>query len=387
MDLSRFEQCPAHTTGFYISNDPGPYKPCCWYRNGVSATTYKEYREKISKQSVAENCTYCIDMEKNGNDWSPRQTHVKHSSGVGKVFVVNASLGNLCNLKCVTCSPISSTQILAELKRFDNGFDSAPYDKINDTVVDKINFIKDALSTVDVSMLRFEFLGGEPLISPQTIKFIYWLLEQPFASKSYFNITTNATTFNQKLLDDIASTISGLTIQLSVDGINDVFEYLRTNAKMDQLEENAKKYYELGQQSKTLSLEYNYTLSWMNSMHFAEFYNWVQKVTPNARINMTYLEGPRSYSLGILPLKVRKALYENALSLIPTPNTEDQQMTLDLYKQHMLNDVDVDTETFEYNFRLGLKSLVTKDNWRNLDHYATFKDTIDLIKSFTGPRH
>lgn len=383
MDLTRFEQCPAHTYGFYVSNDPEPYKPCCWYRNGVTANSYQEYKDKISKQSIAENCSYCIDMEKNGAAWSPRQTHIETSEGVENLFVVNASLGNLCNLKCVTCSPSNSTQILSELKRFSNSFDSTPFDKINDSVIDKIAFIKDALSSVDVLTLRFEFLGGEPLISPHIIEFIYWLLDQPFASKSYFNITTNSTTFDQKLMDDITSTIAKLTIQLSVDGIDDMFEYLRSNAKMNVLEENAKKYYELSKtRSDKFYLSYNYTLSWMNSVHFADFYNWVQKTTPECRINITFLEGPECYSLSILPENIRKALYEKALVSLPTENSEECQRALDLYKQHMLNNCSQELNTYEFVY--GLSTFDNKDKWRKMDHQKAFGDVIDLIKSMSG---
>ena len=111
---------------------------------------------------------------------------------------------NICNLKCVTCTPNNSTQILAERFKFDEKVDAEYTRKYITEVVakqapKKIDFIKTTLANATFNRLRFDILGGEPLINPAIFEFMDWLSEQSYAKQTTVALTTNGTTYTDKL--------------------------------------------------------------------------------------------------------------------------------------------------------------------------------------------
>lgn len=377
MDLTRFENCKAHTRGIYISNDPEPYKPCCWFQTGVMTDSWKDYNEKLKGLDIAKNCEYCIKMEEGGGEWSPRL--IFENFAHERRFIINASLGNLCNLKCVTCSPFNSTQVAAELPndyKYLNMFDKKYFNRITNQVQEKIRVIRQILTEVEIDELQFELLGGEPLINPEIFELIDWIVEQPFAPKMSINITTNSTTFDERLIG-YAKKIAMLTVQLSVDGVGETFEYLRYNATYENLEVVADKFYNLSKELHNFHLSFNYTLSWMNSLHVPNFLNWVQTRYPDTWIHITKLVGPPEYGVDLLSYEMREKIYnEGSSKLIPAINDKFQH-AYNLYNQHMLSK---NTESFNIaRYIYGLNALAFNDFKRNENFRQVFAEILSFI--------
>ena len=377
MDLTPYKNCLALTNSIFIANEENPYRPCCWFKTYINATDINDYKKQLAEIDLETNCDYCIQQDKGGS-YSYRQQFNNPEE-----LIITASFDNLCNLKCVTCTPNNSTQILAERFKFEERVDAEYTRKYITEIVSKqapkkIDFIKTLLKTATFKQLRFDILGGEPLINPAIYEFLDWLVEQPYAKQTTVAITTNGTTYNEKLIKYISG-FKRMGVQLSIDGIEEEFEYLRYGASFETLEKVCDSFYELTKEYKNFSMGSHYTLSWMNCLRFPQFFNWMQTKYPDIiDVYVSKLQEPSQYSIELLSLAQRQKIYDDVISRIDTPNTDTYKKTLFLYKEHMLN-TSYDTFNVE-KLTFGLATLTVTDRRRDSDHMKIVKDFIEFIK-------
>jgi sulfatase maturation enzyme AslB (radical SAM superfamily) len=291
-------------------------------------------------------------------------------------IVVSISFDNLCNLKCITCTPINSSQLAIEVK---NPVLKKKYTSIHKKEPIKTEFLKKMLTDANISSLRIEILGGEPLINPAVYNFLDWLIEQPYASSTWVNLTSNGTTFDDRFVKYIKH-FRLFSLQLSVDGIENTFEYIRFGAKFSTLKEVTDKFYQLRiPYSEKFGLSFNYTLSWMNALHIEDFFNWVNTNYPDVQHTLvTKLEWPHEYDISILPIEIRTQIVERVSKTI-IGASKGVQSGFDYYKQHMLNTPD-NTALF-CNIKLGMNTLARNDKLinRNSDFKITFNPILDIL--------
>ena len=390
MDLTPFKECRAHKNAIFIGNDDAPFRPCCWFKGQIDATSYEDYQEKLSQLDIKENCGHCIDMESNGGKWSHRMHYIEST---GENFITaSISFDNLCNLKCITCSPINSSQLAIELK---NSEEKKKFISIQKKEPLKTEFLKKMLSSAKFNYnifrrpenfdgLRIEILGGEPLINPAVYNFLDWLVEQPFAPITQVNITSNGTTYDDRIVKYIKR-FRAFSIQLSIDGIEDTVEYIRFGSTFSTFKDVTDKFYELSiTHSHKFRLTFNYTLSWMNALHIKEFFNWVHANYPKVHhILVTKLEWPTKYAINVLPIELRKEIVEKVTEEITISDIKSigVKIGFDYYKQHMLTTPE-STQSVS-NIKSGIDTLAYNDKLinRNSDFNETFKPMLDLLKT------
>lgn len=212
---------------------------CCrWPDN----TDVKEVRQSIldNKKHVA--CASCWKVEA-AQGISERMVHNRTMdylldtdidilaqqacSGDIAVRMLKLYTSNICNGLCVTCGPTASTAW--------QKLESHPL------VYNKIQKIPD----VDFKQLRYlSLVGGEPLLEKNN-----WVILEKLKSLGntdiFVTIVTNGTIdlnkHNKKLLESFSS----LNFCLSIDGLNDCYQYLRYPARWQDIEKNIRSYREI----------------------------------------------------------------------------------------------------------------------------------------------
>jgi sulfatase maturation enzyme AslB (radical SAM superfamily) len=259
-----------------------------------------------------------------------------------------------------------------------NGRSKREYLQIQKQAPNKIDFIKHTLATSKFESLRFDILGGEPLINPAIFEFLDWLSDQPYSKNIGLSITTNGTTYNEKMVKYLEK-FSYVSIQLSIDGIDKEYEYLRFGNDFNTLQEVADKFYLLSEQYNNFNVSSHYTLSWMNCLHFAQYFNWAQTRYPNwIDLYVSKLEEPFVYGIDTLPLKIRTKIVDKVMTELDEPVNEKYTRGLYLYKQHMLS-----TTHDYFNEELyleGIKRLRYVGTKRNINIIPIVKDTMDFIE-------
>jgi MoaA/NifB/PqqE/SkfB family radical SAM enzyme len=224
--------------------------------------------------------------------------------------------------------------------------------------------------------LRFDILGGEPLINPAIFEFIDWLSEQPYAKQTTVALTTNGTTYTDKLTKYLDKFLR-VGVQLSIDGIGEEFEYLRYGSSFENLEQVSDRFYELKTKYSNFGIGAHYTLSWMNCLTFAEYFNWSQSRYPELEIYVSKLQSPDHYSIELLSLEMRTKIFDETMKKINTPINAQYEKALFLYKEHMLS-----TTYDVYNEKLlqhGMSTLNVIDYRRNADHRKIIKNFVNFL--------
>lgn len=376
MDLTPYKNCLALTNSIFIANEEKPYRPCCWFKTYIDATDITDYNNQLAEMDLEYNCDYCIQQDK-GGEYSYRQKFIYANE-----LTITASFDNICNLKCVTCTPNNSTQILAENLKYESKVDNeytVKYFKevVNKQAPKKIDFIKTMLNNSSFDDLRFDILGGEPLINPAIFEFIDWLVEQPYAKKTSLTITTNGTTYTDKILKYI-NNFKTVGVQLSIDGIEDDFEYLRFGSSFENLEKVCDSFHALTEKYDNFRMGCHYTLSWMNCLQFDEFFNWMQTRYPNMNdVYVSKLQTPAHYSIEILSLEMRTKVHNEVIAHTQNPINEVYEKALFLYKEHMLNTA---YDKFDVKlFEKGTESLHVSDARRGNDHRKIIKKLVNFL--------
>ena len=249
--------CVAPFNSLYVG-PTGNITPCCLFDK---PTKYKfhetedyyhsedlnKVRNNLINGVKDNNCNACWKQEEAGGD----SLRLILNRTVGKditqsinnldtknIKSFDLQLGNLCNLKCVMCSPKWSSQILAEIninqemKKFykhgnlkQNEFN---WPKENDFAKWCEKFLPQSI--------HIKLTGGEPFINPWLFK----TLESIPASqkeKCILHFTTNLTIINDKILN-ILKKFKETWISVSVDGIEDTFEYIRFGHTWNVIKKN-----------------------------------------------------------------------------------------------------------------------------------------------------
>lgn len=389
MDLTPYKNCFAHKNAVYISTDREPYGPCCFFKKPVMAETWDDYQSQIQKVDIAEGCKYCIDMEAGGATWSHRLQYTNnfyHNENYGRVFVAGVCFDNVCNLKCTTCGPANSSQWISDFTKLDKWKSKDQmkyYLKMGDQAPKKVEFLKNLLATVQYDTFRLDIFGGEPSINPFIIDFIDWLANSEYSKKVMINVTTNGTRLFQKLID-YRPKFKSIMVQVSVDGIENHFEYLRYGGVWKEVSENVIAYNNLCKRYANFTVSLHYTLSWMNALHFADFYKWVYHNLPDIdALNLTKVISPPRYSVDMLSPENKKQIVDQVLNKIneldlSSFSPKRQQLykhTQNLFVTSM-NNYSAENYLNHDLFVETAHELAKLDEIRNTNYVTTFADVL-----------
>src|SRR6056300_576423 len=160
-------------------------------------------------------------------------------------------LNNLCNLKCRMCNPLDSTQWkdwdqVTEFYRKENNYLVPTVEKLVDTPGKYIGPFDNSenwwasFTKLLPHFRRIEFAGGEPLMDPYHYKILDMLA--PYGDNIELKYATNGTTLGIKgrSIEDYWPKFKRIVVNVSIDGIDDVYEYIRGNGTFKEVEDNVK---------------------------------------------------------------------------------------------------------------------------------------------------
>lgn len=228
----------------------------------------REVRRQVLSDERPDVCKPCFDLEDQGVQ-SLRQRHIADNMPESRVNLypdalkslttdmtmpfelptIEIKINNLCNLKCRMCNPLDSTQwkdwnsIVEHYKKEDNylvkavedlGLTEAPYVGLFD---DKKEFW-DSLRKLLPHFKRVEFAGGEPLMDPMHYKILDLLSEN--GKNIEIKYATNGTVLGIKgrWIKDYWPKFKSVAVNVSIDGLDDVYEYVRSNGKFQDVVDN-----------------------------------------------------------------------------------------------------------------------------------------------------
>ena len=227
---------------------------------------YKNLRLDLVNGIKNTNCSQCWRRESHGG-FSTRQNENQSifeddyneiidafNSKTGELSIYPSlfefKLGNLCNLKCIMCTQMESSQHETEIKHMKKNYsDKIP--QLLDFIENNLNEGKELyrlpknkidkaienLINLAPYLKTIKLVGGEPLINPITLKILKDLSEKGLTD-CQIEIITNLSNVDEKTLE-LISRFKNLILVISYDSVNaDAFYYIRYPARYNTFTKN-----------------------------------------------------------------------------------------------------------------------------------------------------
>lgn len=260
-----------------LAKERSPYCNACW-----SLEDHGLISDRKLKNSVFDFYT----------DKDIRYVEEDVRQGKYKTTMIKTSISNTCNSTCVTCNSGSSSAwapLEIKLKITPNRPISMTQEQI-----DKMLDFKELVS--------LNLVGGEPLYEKLNFYILEKLLEHG-NDKCFIQITTNGSVRVSNYHKDLLTKFKNVNINLSIDGVGKVFEYMRFPLKWDDLLENLVFFKML-----TENVSVSYTTSNLNVLYHNETIEWFKKNNLNYHFNPVI--SPFHFKPSALPKAVKEEIFK-----------------------------------------------------------------------------
>ena len=218
--------------------------------------TLLDVRDNMLSGEKVSGCEVCYNNERNGGgslrkDLNSQWNNLESEYGVHLARAIEAHTnkqlsipvsvevrtGNICNLKCRMCTPDDSILIEKEYKLlqkknqewsqmgFSAGSSSVNHDGYYNEILDNL---------VNIKLLRLS--GGEPFLNKFTFDIIDKSIQLDVAKDIELSINSNLTSVTSDVLWKLQK-FKKVTLDLSLDGVGPVHEYIRSGINWEELEE------------------------------------------------------------------------------------------------------------------------------------------------------
>ena len=310
----------------------GNISPCCYYdgylmddtgnelninktnlKNLYLGPAMKSLRDQFKQGQRPTGCSNCWKREDDGLP-SMRQNgkqkfkeiyykvnwHLEDSSNL-QLFDLN--LGNLCNLSCRICSPYSSVEI-GKKEVAAGRLSSSKFIEIQKLVEwEDTDQFWNQMQELVLNVKYLDLYGGETMMSKKHFKFLRKLITAGVAKDIRLFYNTNGTFYSDKFFD-LWGNFKSVRLNISVDDIQQRFEYQRNGASWKILEDNVRKF--SNRCGENFAIEIFPTINIQNVYYITELVDWAESMGLSMYFNM--LLGPDFLSVDMLPAKARTAI-------------------------------------------------------------------------------
>jgi sulfatase maturation enzyme AslB (radical SAM superfamily) len=280
----------------------------------------------------------------------------------------HVSLSNLCNLGCIMCHPRSSSYLSAEFKKINLIDQSQP------TLTDWTsgprwdNFCQHLLSNTDIICLHI--MGGEPLYH----KKFYELLDILIAAKHTnfaFTFVTNGTIYDPKLIDKL-SHFQSVQVEISIEGVTNINDYIRWPSKTTIVLENIKRYLTHRTDQFDVVLR---TVPQLLSVHnYDQLLSWCRE--HRVLIDSNPMHSPDYLHAGMLPDDLKNQIRQRLQPYVSAQ--QDRTRSINLRDNH-----DID-RALSINADFILQQL--QQNYNTAERWIQFRDyhkSLDAIRGIS----
>jgi MoaA/NifB/PqqE/SkfB family radical SAM enzyme len=218
--------------------------------------------------------------------------------------ILSFPMGNTCNLACRICSSYSSSKWLTEAKQLKETFPDIKIFKHKKFYQDS-DFLN-SIKNISQNLVHVEFPGGEPFLTGinQHLEFLDFLISHN-SSEISLHYITNTTQYPGAEFWDRWKKFKKVDIQLSIDGIEDQFEYNRWPAKWTDCLDNIIKYQ--SNVDTNIKLSISHSVSIFTVYYLPEFLNWTRALgLPDPYLGP--VSNPAYYSITVFPIGIKKRI-------------------------------------------------------------------------------
>ncbi len=249
--------CRSHPIGF-IQKDT--------LENIWNNDTMQRIRRQVLNNERPPECEPCFSLEDQGVE-SLRMRHITGKIPEARINLypntqlqeimpfeiptIELKLNNLCNLKCRMCHPMDSTawNDWSKVKDFYKAEGNIMYAIVEEHNLESKPFLDKFQDSVEwwaslekllPYFRRVEFAGGEPLMDPQHYRILDMLA--PYGDQIEIKYATNLSMLGKsnRTVWEYWPKFKSVAVNVSIDGMDKSYEYVRGNASWAELINNIK---------------------------------------------------------------------------------------------------------------------------------------------------
>lgn len=278
--------------------------PCCLLPNSHDI---EKIKSEMLQGLKPQECHKCWRLEENGIK-SDRQ--VKNSTldwlldkdleliqkdaqdGKSETIILKLFTSYTCNATCISCNSSASSSWHQLEKKM---FDIVPEQKYKFVDIEQV---KTQVNFKNLKMLSL--MGGEPLYEKKNFDLLEHLLDLG-NDTVFLSMVTNGSVKLTSRQKTVLSRFKNLNFSVSIDGTEQVFEYVRYPLVWDELQDNIKFFREVSD-----NVSSNYTISNLNVIYHNQTVEWFNKENINFSNSIIY--NPNWLQPKVLPLTAIKYL-------------------------------------------------------------------------------
>lgn len=256
----------------YINGSNITYMPCCQWTG--PALPFRELARQRQELNISTpwshwQCQRCGQEESAKGEQAYRLTGnrvIASDLPDTKVGWLDIQADVTCNGGCLICGPGLSTFWQSEISRYQEQIAIQPKTDLSGVIAR----VFDALDVSELNLLQF--LGGEPFLSTVDQLAIPYIINPQRCRLKY---TTNGSVWPKAQRWQQWKNFQTVTINFSVDGVGDRFEYLRYPLSWSTVSDNIKRF--VDEALSNMKFHINHTLTPFNVLYYHEFMAWVNE--------------------------------------------------------------------------------------------------------------
>ena len=217
----------------------------------INSNYIQDIRQNFLEDIRENSCSRCWEMEDIGNQSFRHNSNQNPIYGLdtpiakkkkisfNDVSYIDITLGNKCNLACRMCHPGSSSLLAKNLMEMEGNIITSSSDGLYDFDRETRDKILDLFYKCD-NLRQVYFLGGEPLINDFHDEIIELLITQQRNKDISIHYSTNLQIDIEKFFPTWEK-FKMIDLNVSIDGADEVYEYIRWPGKWKKLYGNLEK--------------------------------------------------------------------------------------------------------------------------------------------------
>lgn len=264
----------------------------------------RSLREKFLRNERPQECQLCWTEEASGLKSLRLQTiNNRVEQYQPEISYLSLKLSNKCNLACRICSPHLSSLWQSQFKKLN--IELMPAKMFKTIELEKFDDARlISLHRLSPNLKHLLIYGGEPLVNEEVIRYLKFLVDNKFSKNIQLTLNTNGTIYDSSLIE-MFNEFKHVDIFLSIDDVDQRFEYQRWPAKWSKIDENILNY----SKHANLNLEFYPTVSVLNVLSIPQFLEKLSDYDIPITFN-NFIHQPNLLSVKNLPLEIKKQITE-----------------------------------------------------------------------------
>jgi MoaA/NifB/PqqE/SkfB family radical SAM enzyme len=299
-----------------------------------NSNSMRELRQEFIDGKQPQTCRKCWREERSGRTSKRMHTldRLKHMLAHEKDWTADAKplmfldlkLGNICNLKCRICGSWSSstfaTEELANLGPDEDRKTNHHYQMLRQGAWPRENqqFWNEIDQVVD-QIQYIEFTGGEPFMIQEHFDMLQGIVDRGIAHRVEIHYNTNGTQWPEHA-EAIWKHFKTVEIAFSIDDVGARFEYQRSNAVWNEVQNNIELFKSMRDRNSNIRLQVCTTVNVFNVYYLEDVADWIGNQTFDF-VYWNMMHEAYYFSISTLPEAAKHAVADRLTNAVVDEST------------------------------------------------------------------